>query len=297
MSLTKISICAATVLCMTFEGLAFAATPVGNTSYSPAAAVFNNSLWVASTYGNLLSLEQLDLFGNIVATVPIGLVADRGPRIEAFNGVLYIFYRCCGSGSPVIRYRTMTTANVVSAESIIPGSNSDVVEAGTTVFNNRLYVAEMLPGGSVAYTYLNTSGAWNGWIDTGGDTAHAPDFAVANGTLFVTYGGQSSPSSIYYQTISPTNVIGAPTQVPFGVYERSGPVGTEFQSKLYVVYRGHSSDRLWFNTMTSGGVWSATAAIGSGKTSAGPGVVVFANKLWVFFKGLTSNTKYFEQIL
>lgn len=295
MHFRKLTTLAAILVCLAIQGPIFGETQVGNTSYSPSAAVFNGSLWVASTYGSVLQLERLDLFGAVVQTVVVG-VADVGPRIEAFNGLLYIFYHDGGSASPAIRYRTMTTGNVVSAETILAAPLTDTSSVGTAVFNNRLYVLSRI-NGVLGYNYLNTSGVWAGGFAIASSAAHAPDLAVANNTLYAIYGGQSSPNDIYYRTISATDVIGAETTIPGGVYENSGPAGAEFSAKLYVVYRGYSSNRLKFKTMTAAGAWAAEGTIGPGKTAAGPALVVFANKLWIFYKGYTSNNKYFEQVL
>jgi hypothetical protein len=75
----------------------------------------------------------------------------------------------------------------------------------------------------------------------------------------------------------------AQTQAP-DVVSSIGPAISEFNGKLYAVWKDATDSGLWYASF-DGSKWSAQARIPNVASSAGPSLAAFDNKLYAAWKG------------
>ena len=80
-----------------------------------------------------------------------------------------------------------------------------------------------------------------------------------------------------------------------GIGSKTGPVGCNYNGRLYVFCRGNSTTSLYYKySDNEGSNWSAQYKIPVNvRSSHSPAVVVFNNKIWVLYKGENGNSIFY----
>lgn len=92
------------------------------------------------------------------------------------------------------------------------------------------------------------------------------------------------------QDVQLTNLIWqGDKEVPVGL-TKEGVSAAVFNDKLYIFYQGTKHGRIWYNTISSDGVWrSDDLQITDCRCSSSPSAVVYDNRLYVFYQGAGDN--------
>lgn len=141
---------------------------------------------------------------------------------------------------------------------------------------------------------LKASGCWNGNIDwnlstiriTKGSTQERIDALTFGGLVYYFYKGESG-NSIFY---SRGTAGGSFTEykVP-GEESKESPAAAVYNNRLYIAFRGESSERLYIKYMTSSGTWSSHFTVGDEYTEVSPALVSYNSYLYLIFKGRTGS--------
>ncbi|HEX2255048.1 MAG TPA: hypothetical protein VHQ65_17410, partial [Thermoanaerobaculia bacterium] len=178
---------------------------------------------------------------------------------------------------------------------------------GVAVYNNWLYLLYKGDSSNDLYTAWWDGKRWNGNLkisdQRGGvnpQSNRGPNLAVYKGLLFTVYKG-GSHDDLYSAWFDGTTWYGDTRleEQPGGISPESNhnPGMAVFDDKLYIVYKGASSDKLylaWFD----GRRWAGNVAISempggiSPKSDHRPSAISFDGKLYLVYKGASSSHLY-----
>jgi hypothetical protein len=113
--------------------------------------------------------------------------------------------------------------------------------------------------------------------------------------LFAIYKGRpDDPIGIFYTT-STDGVNWAPQQY-LGAATSDSPAAAVFNGRLYVFYKSHSDESIWYKSSPDGANWTNELNHplgGGGGSSDGPSVAVYQNQLHVVWKGIGDDQRIF----
>lgn len=83
------------------------------------------------------------------------------------------------------------------------------------------------------------------------------------------------------------------SQIP-GATSNTGPTIVEFQSDIYVFFKGQNNAKIYMiKSSDEGDTWTSTTQL-FGNTNTTVGATVFNNRIYIFHKGQSSNTIYYR---
>lgn len=155
-------------------------------------------------------------------------------------------------------------------------------------FNGQYYMAYKDSSGRVYYSWSQDGRYWaNPYTVNGLTSEGTPQLQAFNGRLYLFI--LTSASAVMYTSTADGSSWAAVRSTPAG--SAKPPTLTVFNGKMYMTYRGKSSQFIYVQSTSDGIAWSSAVKILQ-KTSEAPSIAVHNGQLFIAFKGGTTEHIY-----
>jgi len=265
-----------------------------STNAAPAAAVFNNKLfvlWKANDPSNRMYFSG----SSDGQTWPNGATINNvdstpvAPELCVFNNKLYVFWKSNDPSNSIL-FSPSTNGTSWPNGAKVNNKDSTPDTPAACVFNNKLYLfwKSNDPSNTIYFSASTDGTSWpNGAkINNKDSTLASPAACVFNNKLYVFWKANDPSNSIYFSASSDGNSWPNGAKINNIDSTPTWLAALVFNNKLYLFWKSNDpSNRIYFSASSDGLTWSAGKQINIfDSTPAAVAAVLFQNNPYLFWQ-------------
>jgi len=273
--------------------------PQASTSETPAVMTFNSELYIVyrNSVGSLSYQHTPDgVNWSAPQSIPGVGAALGGPALAIFNRQLQVAYKTTNFNGQSDVFKVAFDPSLKLWGQVTPVPAVAPVSIGgdpdmSLGPDGRLYVLWKKSGSQQLY-YSSTSDdfTWSAAAQAPSCSSDSgPGSFAYNGKLRMVFRGVSEANS--YRALD-INGSWGPAPVKIGGSTSHEPGATVHNNLFYIVYKGQSTDNIYYRTLNTLDQWSAQFQLSVSQTSKGPSATSFLNQLWICYKSFNTSNVY-----